>query len=133
MLTKLSAFHSERKFKMSESIVFEKSKQFSVRIVNLYKYLKEDKKEYILSAQLLRSGTSIGANIAEACCAISKKDFLSKMYIAYKECAETLYWLELLCESGYIEKNHFDDIYKDGEEIVKILVAITKNQGKTIS
>ena len=110
MLPKLFALHSERKFKMSESIVFEKSKQFSVRIVNLYKYLKGDKKEFVLSAQLLRSGTSIGANIAEACCAISKKEFLSKMYIAYKECAETLYWLELLKRTDYLTNKEYQSV-----------------------
>ena len=127
LLTKLSALHSERKFKMSESIVFEKSKQFSVRIVNLYKYLKEDKKEYILSAQLLRCGTSIGANIAEACCAISKKDFLSKMYIAYKECAETLYWLELLKRTDYLTDKEYQSVREDCKELERMLSSITKS------
>ena len=127
MLTRLSAFHSERKFKMSESIVFEKSKQFSVRIVNLFKYLKEDKKEYVLSTQLLRSGTSIGANIAEACCAISKKDFLSKMYIAYKECAETLYWLELLKRTDYLTDKEYQSVREDCQELERMLSSITKS------
>lgn len=77
-----------------KNIVFEKSKKFSLRIIGLYKYLCGEKKEYVLSKQLLRSGTSIGANIAEANCAISKKDFLVKMYIAFKECSETAYWLD---------------------------------------
>lgn len=79
-----------------EKTVKYKSKKFSVRIVNLYKYLCDKKNEYVLSKQILRSGTSIGANIAESECAISKKDFLSKIYIALKESAETLYWLDLL-------------------------------------
>ena len=127
MLTKISAFHSERKLKMSESIVFEKSKQFSVRIVNLYKYLKEDKKEYILSAQLLHSGTSIGANVAEACYAISKKDFLSKMYIAYKECAETLYWLELLKRTDYLTDKEYQSVREDCKELERMLSSITKS------
>ena len=73
---------------MSDSIVFEKSKRFAIRIVKLYKYLCDEKKEVVLSKQLLRSGTSIGANIAEANSAFSKKDFLAKMYIAFKECSE---------------------------------------------
>ena len=73
-----------------ENIVFEKSKKFALQIIRMYKYLCGEKKEYVLSKQLLRSGTSIGANIAEANCAISKKDFLAKMYIAFKECSETL-------------------------------------------
>ena len=73
---------------MKENIVFEKAKAFAVRIVRLYKYLAENKKETVLSKQILRSGTSIGANIAEAECSISDRDFLSKMYIAFKECAE---------------------------------------------
>ncbi len=80
---------------MKENAVFIKSKEFAVRIVNLYRYLREDKKEYVMSKQLLRSGTSIGANIAESECAISDKDFLSKLYIAFKESAETQYWLDI--------------------------------------
>lgn len=74
---------------MNKNIVFEKSKKFAVRIINLYKFLNAEKKEYVLSKQILRSGTSIGANISEALCSISRKEFLSKMYIAFKECSET--------------------------------------------
>ena len=88
---------------MKENLVFDKSKDFAIRIVNLYKYLCETKKEYVLSKQVLRSGTSIGANIAESECAISKKDFMSKLYIALKEATETLYWLELLYKTEYID------------------------------
>lgn len=73
-----------------------KSKRFAVRIVNLYKYLCDNRKEYVLSKQVLRSGTSIGANLAEAESAMSKRDFLAKVYVALKECSETIYWLELL-------------------------------------
>lgn len=79
-----------------ENTVKYKSLEFAKRIVKLYKYLCENKNEYVLSKQLLKSGTSIGANIAEAECGISRKDFLAKMYIAFKECVETGYWLELL-------------------------------------
>ena len=90
-----------------EKTVKYKSKKFSVRIVNLYKYLCDKKNEYVLSKQILRSGTNIGANIAESECAISKKDFLSKIYIALKESAETLYWLDLLYETEYITDSQY--------------------------
>lgn len=90
-----------------------KSKHFAVRIVKLYKHLSENKKEYILSKQLLRSGTSIEANITEALCGVSKKDFLAKMYIAFKECAETKYWLELLHETDYLSESEFQSINND--------------------
>ena len=94
-----------------------KSKKFAVRIVNLYKYLGNDKKEYVLSKQILRSGTSIGANIAEAECGISKKDFLSKIYIALKECVETIYWLDLLYETGYIDERMYLSMKSDCDEL----------------
>ena len=92
----------------------------------MYKYLCGEKKEYVLSKQLLRSGTSIGANIAEANCAISKKDFLAKMYIAFKECSETAYWLELLYGAEYLSKTEFESINLDCIELQKILSSITK-------
>ena len=111
---------------MKESIVFDKSKEFSIRIIRLYKYLCDEKKEFILSKQLLRSGTGIGANIAEANCAFSKKDFLAKMYIAFKETAETVYWLELLYKSEFLKKSEFDSINSDCLEIQKLLSSITK-------
>ena len=103
-----------------------KSKRFAVRIVNLYKYLSNEKKEFVLSKQILRSGTSIGANIAESDCAISEKDFLSKIYIALKECAETLYWLDLLAETAYLKKDAYQSLYADCEEIRKMLSSTTK-------
>ena len=93
---------------MGDSIVFEKSKRFAIRIVKLYKYLCDEKKEVVLSKQLLRSGTSIGANIAEANSAFSKKDFLAKMYIAFKECSESKYWLDLLYKTDYLTQSEFD-------------------------
>ena len=111
---------------MSDSIVFEKSKRFAIRIVKLYKYLCDEKKEIVLSKQLLRSGTSIGANIAEAECGISKKDFLAKMYIAFKECSESKYWLELLHETDYLTQSEFDSINADCTELQKLLSSITK-------
>lgn len=112
---------------MAENAVFSKSKKFAVRIVRLYKYLCESKSEYVLSKQLLRSGTSIGANIAEAECGISKKDFLAKMYIAFKESAETKYWIELLYETKYITEEQYKSIVADCIELQKLLSAITKN------
>ena len=107
-----------------------KSKQFALRIIQLYKLLRNDKKEYILSNQILRSGTSIGANLAEAECAISRKDLLSKFYIALKECSETRYWLELLFESDYIDKELFNSLYNDCQEIMRILSSSTKTLAK---
>ena len=109
-----------------------KSKRFAVRIVKLYKYLCEDKREFIMSKQLLRCGTSIGANLAEAECAISKKDFLSKVYIALKECAETKYWLEILNETDYLTVDQYESIYKDCEEIRRMLSATTKTINSTL-
>ena len=103
-----------------------KSRRFAVRIIRLYQHLCENKKEYVLSKQLLRSGTSIGANLAESECAISKKDFLSKIYIALKECNETLYWLDLLQETGYLEKAEYHSIKVDCEEIKRMLSSTTK-------
>lgn len=113
---------------MNENIIIEKSKSFALRIIKLYQYLNESKKEYVLSKQILRSGTSIGANAKEGVSAQSKADFYAKMYIAYKEANETEYWLELLHESGYIETNAFESIYADCKELIKILAAITKTQ-----
>lgn len=110
-----------------ESVVFEKSKNFALRIIALYKYLCDEKKEFILSKQLLRSGTSIGANIAEANCACSRKDFLAKMYIAFKESAETAYWLELLYKAQYLTREQYDSINADCAELQKLLSSITKS------
>ena len=115
-----------------EKTVKYKSKKFSVRIVHLYKYLCDKKNEYVLSKQILRSGTSIGANIAESECAISKKDFLSKIYIALKESAETLYWLDLLYETEYITDSQYESLYADCEEIKKMLSSTTKTINSTI-
>ncbi|WP_405357731.1 four helix bundle protein [Ruminococcus sp.] len=111
---------------MKENVVFIKSKEFAVRIVNLYRCLREDKKEYVMSKQLLRSGTSIGANIAESECAISDKDFLSKLYIAFKESAETQYWLDILFETSYLNSQEYESISADCTELKKMLSSITK-------
>ena len=110
-----------------DNIVEEKSFRFAVRIVKLSKYLFEAKKEYVLSKQLLRSGTSIGANIAESKQAQSRADFLSKLEIALKETTETKYWLRLLKETDFLSENEFGSIYPDCVEIEKLLVAIIKS------
>ena len=109
-----------------------KSKKFAVRIVNLYKFLRSDKKEFVLSKQILRAGTSIGANIAESECAISTKDFLSKIYIALKECAETVYWLDLLFDTEYITEKEYKSLKDDCEELRKMLSATTKTLNSTL-
>jgi len=106
---------------MEDSILTKKSKSFAIRIINLYKYLSIEKKEYILSKQLLRSGTSIGANIKESKFAQSTNDFISKMSISLKETNETLYWLELLNETDYISDLEFNSITNDCKEILKML------------
>ena len=113
---------------LKENVIVDKSKAFALRIIKLYKYLCDDKKEFVLSKQILRSGTSVGANVKEAIRGQSKADFYAKMNIALKEISETEYWLELLYESDYIEKTHFDSIYKDCQELIKLLVSITKTQ-----
>ena len=106
--------------------VRQKSRQFAVRIVRLYQHLGNEKREFILSKQLLRSGTSIGANVAESECAFSRKDFLAKMYIAFKECNETLYWLSLLYDTDYLTDKEYESVNADCEELHKMLAAITK-------
>ena len=111
---------------MEKNIVVEKSLDFAVRIVKLNKYLCSDKKEYVLSKQLLRSGTSVGANIAESQNAQSDSDFISKMSIARKELSETMYWLELLYRTDYIEKKAFDSLYSDAKELYRIISSIIK-------
>ena len=117
---------------MKDNIIQIKSKAFAIRIIRLYRYLIETKKEYVLSKQLLRSGTSIGANICEALCGVSKKDFRSKMHISFKECVETQYWLDLLAETDYLSKSEYDSISSDCEELRKLLSSITKSTNENI-
>ena len=112
---------------MVHNEVKEKSLVFAKRVVNAYRYLCEEKNEYVLSKQFLRCGTSIGANIAEAQYACSKKDFLNKMHIALKECAETLYWMELLASCRYLAENEYDSLQTDCTELQKLLISITKS------
>lgn len=112
---------------MKGNEVRRKSLDFAKRIVLAYQYLCDDKREYVLSKQLLRSGTSIGANISEAQYGSSRKDFLNKMYIALKECAETLYWLELLASCDYLTDSEYQSLQRDCTELLKLLSSITKS------
>ena len=111
---------------MKENVILDKSMEFAVKVVNLYKYLCSAKKEYVMSKQLLRSGTSIGANAHEAHNAQSHKDFISKMYIAYKEASETEYWIKLLTRTSYLDETQGKNTLKDCVELKKILTAIIK-------
>lgn len=111
---------------MKENASVGKSFAFAVRIVNLYKYLTQEHKEYILSKQLLRSGTSIGANISEAQRGQSKADFAAKMNIALKEANETEYWLKLLYATDYLDKGQYDSMNRDIQELLGILTAICR-------
>ena len=109
-----------------EPVIQEKSFCFAIRIVNLCRYLREEQKEFVLSKQLLRSGTSIGANVAEAQQAQSKPDFVNKISIALKEAYETNYWIRLLYATQYLEEKEYESIIADCSEMERLLIAITK-------
>ena len=113
-----------------DNAILEKSKAFAIRIVNLYRFLITEKQEYVLSKQLLRCGTSIGANCAEGKRAQSGADFVSKMNIALKEAEETAYWLDLLHETDYLSDAQFQSISADNEELIRLLVSIIKTKKK---
>lgn len=117
---------------MEKNIVADKNKVFAVRIIKFYKYLCDEKKEFVLSKQLLRSGTSIGANIRESKNAQSKADFINKMNVALKEADETAYWLELLIESDIILESQIHDLYESNIELIKLLTSIIKSSKRTI-
>jgi len=109
-----------------ENIIAQKSYAFALRIINLYKWLSVEKKEFILSKQVLRSGTAIGALVKEAEHAQSKADFLNKMNVALKEANETEYWLMLLKDSHFLPENEFNSIHTDSSELIRLLVSIVK-------
>jgi len=111
---------------MKNNIIFEKSKKFAVRIIKFCNMLRSDKNEYIISKQLFRSGTSIGANIAESEYASSMADFVNKLQIALKETNESIYWVSILLEADYIDKNTAESIIKDLKELIKILISSIK-------
>ncbi len=106
------------------NIIQSKSFQFAKMAIEVYKKLQAEKREFVLSKQLLRSATSIGANVEEAIGGQSRKDFIAKLYISYKEARETSYWLRLLFETDYINQEDFDKLYNEVEEIKKILAKI---------
>ena len=112
---------------MKSGAIYEKSMAFAVRVVNLYKYLTNEQEERVLSKQLLRSGTSIGANVREGTYGQSRADFLSKMSIALKEASETEYWLELLMKTEYLTIEQYESIKRDCEEVAKLLTSIVKS------
>ncbi|WP_038032641.1 four helix bundle protein [Thermonema rossianum] len=115
-----------------ENIVMNKSYAFAIRIVKLYKYLVSEKKEFVLSKQLLRSGTAIGALIKESEHAQSKADFINKMNVALKEANESTYWLQLLKDSDFINEKEFESIYSDCEELLKLLISIVKSSKNSL-
>jgi four helix bundle protein len=109
---------------MKENVVKEKSFAFAVRVVNMYRHLTEQRKEFVLSKQVLRSGTSIGANVEEAIGGQSRADFVSKLSIAYKEARETSYWLRLLRETKYLDENEAASLLNDLDELLRIISSI---------
>ena len=115
-----------------ENVIHEKSFKFAIRTINLYKILCNERKEFILSKQLLRSGTSIGANVRESLNAESNADFIHKLAIAQKECDETCYWLELLHATGFINKPEFTSIHNDASALLKILRSIILSSKKRL-
>ena len=117
---------------MKDNVIKDKSKVFAVRIIRLYQHLVDNKREFVLSKQLLCSGTSIGANVREAGRAQSKKDFISKMSIALKEAAESEYWLELLHETDYLTPSEFNSIINDCIELNKLLISIVKTSNNKL-
>ncbi len=110
-----------------KNVTYDKAYAFAIRIVAAYKWLCQEQKEYVLSKQLLRSGTSIGANVSEAIGAISKPEFRAKMSIAYKECLETQYWLKLLKDTGYIKPTNYESLFADADELGKILFSTVRS------
>ena len=116
---------------MSYNIIVEKSFEFAVRIVNLHKHLTREHKEFVLSKQLLRSGTSIGANVSEAQRGQSKADFTAKMSIALKEASESEYWIKLLYRTEYLSKEQYNSLNTDIQELIGLLMAICRTSNQT--
>lgn len=116
-----------------DNVVYIKSRAFAIRSGKMYQHLTSERKEFILAKQFLRAATSIGANVTAALCAISRKEFLSKSHIAYKECAETCYWIDILHELGYLTDPEFESINHDCDEPIRLLAAITKNTRESLT
>ena len=115
---------------MEKDIVRQKSFDFALRVMDVYKLLCKEKKEFVLSRQMLRSGTSVGANVVEATSSISKAEFSAKISIAYKEARETCYWLRLLFHGSYLDKKTFNSMLVSSDELCKILYSILKSSGR---
>lgn len=118
---------------MKENVIKNKSFDFAIRVVRLFQYLQAEKREFVLSKQLLRSGTSVGANIREAEHSQSKADFIHKLSISQKEINETIYWLELLKATDYLSETEFNSLNNDAIEIIKLLTSIIKFTKLTIN
>ena len=116
-----------------ENTILVKSKAFAVRIVRMYKWLTQEQKEFVLSKQCLRSGTSIGANVHEGVLARSKSEFIAKLQISIKEANETKYWLEILRETEFLTEEMYDSIYPECIELIKLLVSIVKSANKSLN
>ena len=117
---------------MKEKIILEKSYDFAIRIVKLYQYLVREKKEYNLSVQILKSGTSIGANAEEAVGGFSKKEFIAKLQISYKEAKETHYWIRLLRDTEFLTEKEAESLLTDCSELIKLLVSILKSSKENV-
>ena len=115
-----------------DNVIIDKSYRFALRIVKLSQYLNSRKNEFTLSKQILRSGTSIGVNIEEAIGGFSKKDFIAKLHIAYKEAKETHYWIRLLRDAGYLKDTEAESLLSDCEELLKIIVSILKSSKENV-
>lgn len=126
--SQLSTIHSQ----LDKGPLWRKSFAFALRVVKLAKYLQEEKREFVLSKQVLRSGTAIGALVREAEHAQSKADFINKMSIALKEANETDYWLDLLHQSGYVTQESYNSIHPDIQELLKLLVSIVKTSKESL-
>ena len=117
---------------MAKNVIQKKSYEFAVEVIKAYQMLKKTHHEYDLFRQFLRSGTSIGANIQESVAAQSRKDFLSKVYISFKEARETLYWINLLIDTGYLTPPFSNTLKSECEELIRILSSITKTTSETL-
>ena len=127
------SYEAKNSYQHRENVILTKSKAFAVNIVRLCQSLQGEKREFVLSKQVLRSGTSIGANAKEAINGASNKDFGNKMTIALKEAGETEYWLEILFETGYISVEQFDNLIAECRELIKILTAILNTLKKSLT
>ena len=118
---------------MANNVILDKSKAFAIRIVRMYVWLKDEKHEYVLSKQCLRSGTSIGANVHEGVMARSKAEFIAKLQISLKEANETKYWLEILHETDFLTEDMYNSIYPECIELIKLLISIIKSSSENIT